>query len=148
MLAEPFEQLRDRAAAHEQATARQPTVFLATLGPLAEHTARASFTTNLFATGGIVAASPGTVTADTVAAAFADSGADLACICGADDRYAEEAVDVARALAAAAPARLYLAGRPQNLRSDLDAAGVDEYVVAGSDAVDLLSRALTTAGVK
>ena len=35
-LAEPFERLRDRAAAHEESTGAAPTVFLATLGPLAE----------------------------------------------------------------------------------------------------------------
>ena len=147
-VSEPFERLRDRAAAHEESTGSLPTVFLATLGPLAEHTARATFTTNLFAAGGITATTAGMVTPDDVAAAFADSGAGLACICGSDDRYAEQAVDVARALGGAAPARLYLAGNPTSLRSDLDAAGVDEYVVAGGDAVDLLSRALTAAGVQ
>jgi methylmalonyl-CoA mutase len=50
-----FERLRDRAAAHEDSTGSAPSVFLATLGPLAEHTARTAFTTNLFATGGITA---------------------------------------------------------------------------------------------
>lgn len=145
--AEQFERLRDRAAAQAQAGSA-PTVFLASLGPLAEHTARASFATNLFAAGGIPAVNPGTVTADTVAEQFAASGAALACICGSDSRYADEAVAVARALSAAGPARLYLAGKPGDLREPLEAAGVEEYVVAGGDAVDLLDRALTTAGVQ
>ena len=143
-----FERLRDRAAAHRAATGSPPTVFLATLGPLAEHTARTAFSSNLFATAGITAVDAGTVDADTVGAAFASSGAALACICGSDRRYADEAVDVARALAAASPARLYLAGNPGDLRGALDAAGVAEYVVAGGDAPDLLDRALTAAGVR
>lgn len=146
--AEDFERLRDRAAAHEQATGAPPAVFLATLGPLAEHTARATFTANLFAAGGIAAVAPGTVTVDSVTEAFRASGAALACICGADARYGEEAVGVAEALAAARPARLYLAGNPGDLRSALDEAGVDEYVVAGGDAVDVLTRALDEAGVQ
>jgi methylmalonyl-CoA mutase len=146
--AEQVEGLRDRAAAHAGATGSAPTIFLATVGPLAEHAARATFTTNLFATGGIVAISSGTVTAETAAQAFTDSGAQLACICGSDARYADEAVAVAQALASAGPARLYLAGRPGDLRAALDAVGVDEYVVAGGDAVDLVDRALSTAGVQ
>jgi methylmalonyl-CoA mutase len=141
-----FERLRDRASAHTAGAA--PSVFLATLGPLAEHTARTAFTTNLFATGGITAVEAGTVTAETVADAFASSGAALACICGSDKRYSDEAVATAQALAAASPARLYLAGHPGDLRDALDAAGVAEYVVAGGDAPDLLDRALTAAGVR
>ena len=146
--AEPFERLRDRAAAHTTASGSVPTVFLATIGPLAEHGARATFTANLFAAGGVAAINPGTVSADTVADAFAASGAALACICGSDKRYADDAVSVAEALSGAGPARLYLAGSPGALREALDAAGVQEYVVAGGDAVDLLDRALTTAGVQ
>lgn len=146
--AEPIERLRDRSAAYAASTGSPPAVFVAPLGPLAEHTARASFTTNLFAAAGIVAINPGTVTSDSVAEAFAASGASLACICGSDKRYADEAVAVAKALSAAGPARLYLAGSPGDLREPLGSAGVAEYVVAGGDAVDLLDRALTTAGVQ
>jgi methylmalonyl-CoA mutase len=135
--AEPFERLRDRAAA-----LGTPTVFLATLGPLAEHTARASFCTNLFAAGGVRAVDAGTVSVQDVAAAFAASGAALACVVGSNERYASEAVEVARALAAQAPARLYLAGDPGRLRDDLGAAGVAGYVVLGEDAVALLDDAL------
>lgn len=145
--AEPFERLRDRAARHRETTGAPPRVFLATLGPLAEHNARASFCTNLFAAGGMEAGSAGTVTADDVAGVFATSGARLACIVGSNDRYAAEAVPVAAALAAAGPAALYLAGDPGDLRDALAGAGVAEYVVAGGDAVALLGRALDAAGV-
>ena len=55
-IAEPFERLRDRSEAHLEQTGARPSVFLATLGPLAEHTARADFARNLFAAGGIEAA--------------------------------------------------------------------------------------------
>jgi methylmalonyl-CoA mutase len=135
--AEPFEALRDRAA-----VLGRPSVFVAALGPLAEHTARASFATNVFAAGGIRAVEAGTLTAADAAAAFTASGARLACIVGSNDRYATEAVEVARALASAQPSRLYLAGDPGALRADLDAAGVDDYLVLGGDAVAALDAAL------
>ena len=48
-LSEAFEALRDAAAG------KAPTIFLATLGPLSEHNARADFARNLFAAGGLSA---------------------------------------------------------------------------------------------
>ena len=45
-----FEALRDAA---RRASGERPTVFLATLGPVAAHTARAAFAANLFQAGGI-----------------------------------------------------------------------------------------------
>jgi methylmalonyl-CoA mutase len=122
-------------------------LFLAPLGPLAEYSARAGFTSNLFAAGGIAVVDPGTVTDADVGAAFAASGASLACIVGSNERYSSDAVQVAAALAAARPAALYLAGDPGDLREALDGAGVDGYVVAGGDAVSLLEQALSAAGV-
>ncbi len=51
-LAEPFEALRDRA---EACLGGRPGVFLATLGPIADFTARAGFARNLFEAGGLAA---------------------------------------------------------------------------------------------
>jgi methylmalonyl-CoA mutase len=125
-LAEPFERLR---AAGEQAGA---TIFLANLGPLAVHTARATFAANLFAAGGVRAV-PTAVDPDTVAAAFAASGARVACICSSDEVYAEQAPAVAAALREAGAARIYLAGKA-------DIPGVDERISLGMDALDALQR--------
>lgn len=139
--AEPFEDLRARADRAAETGAGRPAVFLATLGPPAVHTARAGFAANLFAAGGVrVDAHPGLGPADDAGAAFAASGATLACICSADDVYAERAAAVAAELRAAGAARVYLAGR-----ADVD--GVDETAYAGCDAVALLTGALAAAGV-
>ena len=51
-LAEPFERLRDLAD-QRTAAGRAPKVFLAALGPLAEHSARLQYAQNFFAAGGI-----------------------------------------------------------------------------------------------
>jgi methylmalonyl-CoA mutase len=125
-LAEPFEQLR---AGGEAADA---TVFLANLGPLAVHTARATFAANLFATGGVRAiAVP--VDPETAAAAFTESGARAACICSSDAVYAEQAAAVAAALRSAGAERIYLAGRAE-------IPGVDEQIALGVDVLDALTR--------
>ncbi|MEW1551113.1 methylmalonyl-CoA mutase family protein [Streptomyces tsukubensis] len=145
---EAFEALRTRSDAAVAAGGDRPRIFLAALGPASAHTARASFTANLFAAGGIEPVhDPVTVDAGSVAAAFAASGAELACICSSDALYAEQAGPVAGALKAAGARRVYLAGRPGELRETYERAGVDEFVVAGGDAVAVLTRALDLIGV-
>jgi methylmalonyl-CoA mutase len=113
--AEEFEAARCRADAHTAKTGTRPTVFLATLGPVASYTARAAFAANLFAAGGIATVRSGgdsPVDAAEVAAAFAASGATVACICSSDRVYREAAGPVTSALAAAGAARVWLAGPP------------------------------------
>jgi len=126
-LAEPYEDLR--------AGAGDATVFLANLGPIAVHTARATFAANLFAAGGIRAVTDdGHSDARSAAAAFRASGADIACICSSDEVYGELAEATAKALKQAGARRVYLAGKGEY-------AGVDEYIHLGVDALDILTRA-------
>lgn len=145
-LAEPFEALRDKA----QAAATPPTVFLATLGPLADFTARAGFARNLFAAGGLAAsggdshASDGATDLDALVGAFRESGARLACLCGSDSAYAEEGAAAAEALTNAG-ATVWLAGRPAESEAALNQAGVVSFIFAGCDAVETLTRAQAAA---
>ncbi|TAK71280.1 MAG: methylmalonyl-CoA mutase [Actinomycetota bacterium] len=144
-LADGFEALRDAADATAQRGAR-PAIFLANLGPVSAFTARATFAKNLFEAGGIHAdAGTGGDAAAVVAQALADGPPALVCLCSSDAGYAEAAATVARELKAAGVGRVYLAGRP----ADADAlreAGVDEFVYAGCDALDVLARALDSWG--
>ncbi|MEW2131748.1 methylmalonyl-CoA mutase family protein [Streptomyces sp. NPDC005435] len=128
---EAYEALRARSDAHLAATGTRPRVFLATLGPAAEHTARASFAANLFQAGGIEPVTGGN---------FEDSGATEAVLCSSDSRYAEEAEQAAEALRAAGARHVALAGRPAGYP------GVDSYVFAGCDAVAVLSATLDRMG--
>ncbi|MFI2347767.1 methylmalonyl-CoA mutase small subunit [Streptomyces sp. NPDC019443] len=145
---EAFEALRARSDAHLVTTGARPRVFLAALGPAAAHTARVSFAANLFQAGGIEAVhNPVTVDAASVAEAFTGSGATVACICSSDALYAEQAAPVAEALKAAGALRVFLAGRPGEQRETYVQAGVDEFVVAGGDAVAVLTSALDRIGV-
>ncbi|MGI5162922.1 methylmalonyl-CoA mutase family protein [Spirillospora sp. CA-253888] len=131
--AQDFEALRDRSDAHAEATGARPKVYLATLGPVAVHTARASFAANLFQAGGI----------ETVSGPpedFAASGATVACLCSGDKVYAEQAASAARALKEAGAVKVWLAGK-----GDHD--GVDAHVHAGCDAVAVLETTLSDLGV-
>jgi methylmalonyl-CoA mutase len=130
-LAEPFERLRARA----RAMALPPQAYLATLGPAAEHGARATFVSGLLAAGGIAS-----VTGEV--GDYDPKASPLAVICSSDPRYAEEAAGAARALKGKGCKRLYIAGAPGELEGALKAAGVDGFLTAGSDAVAALDEAL------
>ncbi len=143
-LAAPFEALRDAA---DRAGTR-PQVFLANLGPVAVHTARAGFAKNFFEVAGIRAlGNEGFATVEEAAAAFTASGAPLAVICSSDAVYAEQAEAAAAALKAAGATRVYLAGNPGDRKAAYEAAGVDEFVFMGSDVLDVLRRALEALGI-
>jgi len=72
--------------------------------------------------------------------AFKSSDATLACLCSSDKVYAAEAADAARALKSAG-ARLYIAGRPGEQEAALKAAGIEEFLYAGCDALATLKAA-------
>lgn len=132
-----FEALRDRGDAREDATGQRPTAFLATLGPVAVHTARASFAANLLAAGGVAVHRPGPLDDPRSAAeAFAASGCGVAVICSSDQVYAEHAEATARALRGAGARRVLLAGAPRDAYRE---AGVDAFAHLGCDAVALLT---------
>lgn len=137
-LAAPFEALRDAA---DEAPS-PPRVFLAALGPRADHEPRATWVTNLLASGGIAASLSEPITASGDAGRlFAESGASLACICGTDAAYAEIGEAVAMALKGAGATAVYLAGRPAD-RAAFTSAGVDTFLHAGMDVVSALRELL------
>ena len=145
-LAEPFEALRDASDAWLARTGRRPQVFLANLGPIPAFNARATFAANAFAAGGIEAlGNDGFADPAAAAAAFKESGADLACICSSDALYETQAVETAKALAEAGAGTVYLAGRPAALADDLRAAGVTGFLHAGGDLLAFLKDALRRA---
>jgi len=140
-LAEPFEQLRDAADAFLARTGKRPQVFLACLGDLAVHAPRTTWTRNFLAAGGIeaLASAPLHNSADA-GKAFADSRAEVACICSSDQVYAELAEATAGALKAAGARKVLLAGRPKAQQAALEVAGVDTFVFAGGDAIATLHQ--------
>lgn len=139
---EEFEILRKRSDEIKAANGNRPQIFLANLGPVAKHTARATFAKNFFEAGGIEAIH--TDGFDDMAAlgdSFKASGAKLAIICGADDQYRELGVDAAAALKGAGAAQIYLAGKGGDNEAALTAAGVTDYIFMGANLLEILSAA-------
>lgn len=125
---EPFERLRDEPA--------QSKVFLATMGTVAAHTARATFATNLFAAGGIDVVN--TARHDDLAALLEDyngpdGGQKVVCLVGNDRAYAEWGADLVGALRAAGAEWVVLAGQP------LEDVETDDTCAMGVDALDFLA---------
>lgn len=147
-----FEALRDRSDAYLARTGARPQVLLLPLGPLAEHNIRATFATNLLASGGIAAINPGSVDAPGVAQAVAQAGFKagspmVVVICGTDSRYQHEAADIAEAARSTGVSRVYLAGPEKTLGDIKDTKRrPDEYLTAKINAVDALSNLLTRLG--
>lgn len=125
--AEPFEELRDRVLAKEL-----PPVFLVTLGPVARHTARLGFASNLLAAAGLrsIAADP---------ADLPGKEARLALIAGADEDLDREVVAIASRLRAAGTAQVHVLGRPGVREEEWRAAGVTRFVAQGQDMVRYLN---------
>jgi methylmalonyl-CoA mutase len=125
-----YETLRDRSDALLAATGHRPAMFLATLGPVAAHAARASFAANLLQAGGI----------DTPlgpVAEFAASGTRVACLCGTDTAYTEHAAAAVAELRAAGAERVLLAGPPGS-------GAADDHLYRGCDALAVLHRTWQT----
>ncbi|MGN6286219.1 MAG: methylmalonyl-CoA mutase family protein [Afipia sp.] len=146
-LAEPFETLRDASDKILEKSGGRPKVFLANLGTPADFTARATFAKSFFETGGIEAVdSEGFSDPATLAAAFKASGAPLACLCSSDKVYPVQAEAAAKALKDAGAKHIYLAGRAGDNEAALRAAGVDEFVFAGGNALTMLNDAYRRIG--
>ncbi|KRE92887.1 methylmalonyl-CoA mutase [Nocardioides sp. Soil774] len=110
-------------------------VFLATMGPIAAHTARATFATNLLAAGGVAVEAAG-ATDGVAAVTAAYAGQPVVCLAGTDAAYAEWGGDLVAALRAAGATYVVLAGKPGE-RTITD---VDDSCAMGVDALGFLAR--------
>ncbi|MBO6757785.1 MAG: methylmalonyl-CoA mutase subunit beta [Roseibium sp.] len=147
-VAEPFEHLRQTADRATKALGARPTVFLACLGPVSEFTARATWTKNAFAAGGLASTGGEPVASEAeLGEAFRASGATVACLVSSDRIYAEQAEPAARLLKRAGVSHLYLAGKPGDDEAKWRAAGVDTFVHAGADLLELLARTHEYTGI-
>jgi methylmalonyl-CoA mutase len=133
-LGEAFEALRDAADTHGGFN-----VFLASMGEIVDHNVRTTWTKNYLAAGGITAlVSDGYKTPEAAAESFRNSGASAACICSSDAVNASLAEGTAKALKEAGASLVLMAGRAGDREEPLKAAGVDQFLFAGADAVATL----------
>ncbi|WP_298820342.1 methylmalonyl-CoA mutase family protein [Chloroflexus sp.] len=147
--AEQFEALRAAADAYTTRAGRRPTVFLANMGPISQHKARADFATGFFTAGGFaVIGNDGFATAAEAAAAALASGAEIVTICSTDETYPDIVPELAQTIKAQRPdTTIVLAGYPTDLIDMYRAAGVDEFIHLRANCYETLARLQRLKGV-
>ena len=146
--AEPFEELRAASDALQTVHGHRPRVFLANMGPVSHHTARATYSKNFFEAGGFeVIGNNAFKDADSAAQAFADSGSTVGVICSSDKLYPEMVPQVAPKLKAARARSVVLAGNPGVNEAAWRAAGVDRFIFIKCDVLATLREILREEGV-
>jgi methylmalonyl-CoA mutase len=136
--ADPFApEVRRYGAAFEGLRDDPPAApaFLATMGTVAAHTARATFASNLLAAGGVAVDLAGpTESADDLVAAY--DGQRVVCLAGSDGAYDAWGREAAAALRDAGASWVVIAGKPTGPLADL----VDDSCAMGVDALAFLTR--------
>jgi methylmalonyl-CoA mutase len=146
--AEPFEQLRAASDAWKTTHGKRPGVFLANMGPLSHHTARATYAKNFFEAGGFeVFTNSGFPDAAAAAQAFGSSGASIAVICSSDKLYPELVPPLTAKLKTAGARTVVLAGNPGANEQAWRAAGVYRFIFIKCDVLATLREILTEEGV-
>jgi methylmalonyl-CoA mutase len=136
-----FEALRDRSATAPSI----PKVFLACLGARRDFGGREMFTKALLGVAGIASPASEGGTATEIAAQV--DGAKFAILCSSAKVYAEQAIEVARALKDAGVETVYLAGRKAETGADDVDGVIDGEVFDGMDVVAFLNSTLDRIGV-
>ncbi|MCQ6280890.1 methylmalonyl-CoA mutase family protein [Bacillus sp. EB600] len=138
---ERFEVLRQKAEIFKENNGSYPKVFLANIGPIPQHKARADFAKGFFETGGFeVISNNGFDTVDQAVHAALESGASVVAICSNDAVYPELVPLLARELKQENPEiTLFVAGLPNLEHMELyKQAGVDEFVHLQSNCYNVL----------
>jgi methylmalonyl-CoA mutase len=146
--AAPFEELRAASDTWQASHGTRPRVFLVNMGPVAHHTARASYAKNFFEAGGFeVVGNDGFRDAGSAAKAYAESGATIAVICSSDKLYPDVVPQVTPRLKAAGARSVVLAGNPGANEAAWRGAGVDRFIFIKCDVLATLREILREEGV-
>ncbi len=148
--AEGFEELRRAADGFAQRTGARPKVFVAKIGPVKQHKARADFTAGFFAVGGFeLTGKEAFESAEAAAQAAVASGAPIVVLCSTDETYPELVPAFGKALKAAKPEVAWvLAGQPADaaLTTACREAGVDEFIHVRANVREVLAKFLKKIG--
>ena len=138
---ERFEALRQRTEEYKAEKNDNVKIFLANMGPIPQHKARADFTTGFLQVGAFeVLGNDGFKTVEEAADAARASGADAVVICSTDATYPEIVPALAPKLHEVLPkARVFLAGAaPKDLLETYKEAGIDEYISVRANCYEIL----------
>lgn len=139
---EKFEQLRETTEKFKAEKNDNVKIFLANMGPIPQHKARADFSRGFLEVGAFeVLGNNGFKTVEECAAAAKESGADAVVICSTDATYPEIVPALAPKLHEVLPnATVYLAGTaPEELKETYKQAGIDDYINIRSNCYQTLA---------
>lgn len=146
-LAEPFEELRNQSDNILATKGKRPSLFLANLGSIPQHKARATFAQNFFEAGGIeTLGNNGFESTKALVDAFRRSGTRWAVLCSSDKVYDALAEETARALRDAGAEVLLLAGKPGDQEARFRDAGIDSFIFTGCNAYQTLHQLYSRQG--
>jgi len=149
-LAEPFENLREKMAAHKERTGKAARVFLANNGNAEQYKARAEFSRGFMEVGGFEVIDQGgfATPVDAAKAAIA-SEAEIVVICSTDATYPEIVHKICLIVKTAKPdAMLILAGYPKDMIETYKIAGIDKFIHVRANTLEVLNAAQKMAGVE
>ena len=138
---ERFEALRKTTEDYKAEHGENVKIFLANMGPIPQHKARADFSTGFLQVGAFeVLGNNGFATVEEAAEAAKASGADAVVICSTDATYPEIVPALAPKLHEALPqATVFLAGAaPQDMLETYNQAGIDEYIHVRANCYQIL----------
>ncbi|MGE5702175.1 MAG: methylmalonyl-CoA mutase family protein [Clostridia bacterium] len=150
--AEPFEALRANAARYKEQHGAAPQVFLAKIGPVAQHKARADFASGFVEAGGFAVAPSQAFAEHEVEAAVQAAAASEACltvICSSDEAYGSIVPQLAAKLKQVKPEMtIWNAGKPLvEAEEAFRQAGVDDFIYMGANCYDMLMQLQQQKGV-
>lgn len=146
---EAYETLRENANRYKTQNGELPKAFLANMGPLKQHKARADFSTGFLEPGGFqVVNSSGFDDVTGAVKATIDSGARIVVLCSTDDTYPELVPEFTQSLKAMNPEiTIVIAGYPKDYIERFKDKGVDEFIHLKANNLELLKKFHQKAGV-
>ncbi|GHS92893.1 methylmalonyl-CoA mutase [Synergistales bacterium] len=140
---EQYEEMRGRTESFKAKTGSNVRVFLANMGHIPQHKARADFITGFMEVANFdIIKNDGHATVEECAEAAVKSGGDVAVICSTDATYPELVPPLAKLIKAKQPSmKVFLAGAPaEEFKQSYIDAGVDDFIHVRSNCLATLTE--------
>jgi methylmalonyl-CoA mutase len=149
-LAEDYEVLRANAEAYRQAEGNYPRVFLANMGPLRQHKARADYSAGFLQPGGFEMIQGAELeSVESAIEASLASGAKIVVVCSTDETYPELVPALTAGIKKGnADISVVLAGYPVDHIETFQKAGVDAFIHLKANNLETLIKLQEKAGVE
>jgi methylmalonyl-CoA mutase len=147
--AEPFEGLRRASEDYLSRSGHRPQIFLANMGPRAQHKARTDFTIGFYEIGGFeLLNNKGFATPEEAAEAALASGAPAMVICSTDNTYPDIVPPLVSRVKEGKPdMTVILAGYPKDQVEAHRATGVDDFIHLRANCYEMNEKLLRFLGV-